>query len=76
MLGTASMAVPAGIIGGPLGTRVPSNAAERGSTRAEVTRGKADADVRALAASYGSVLLVISMRFTSFAVSGRAGTRR
>jgi hypothetical protein len=74
MLGTASTAVTAWIICGPLGTRVPSNAAERGPTGAEVTRGRAGADVQALAASYVSVLLVISMRFTS--LTSRVATER
>jgi hypothetical protein len=76
MLGTASTAVTAGIVCGPVGTRVPSNAADRRSTRAEATRGKAGADVQTLAASNVFELLVISMRVTPFAVSGRAETRR
>jgi hypothetical protein len=63
MLGTASTAVTAEIICGPLGTRVPSNAA----TGAEVTRERAGADVQTLAASYVSELLVISIAVTSLA---------
>jgi hypothetical protein len=76
MLGTASTAVTAGIICGPLGKRVPSNATGRGSTGAEATRGRAGADVQTLAASYVSELLVISIAVHLPGVSGRAGTRR
>jgi hypothetical protein len=61
MLRTASMAATAGIVCGPLGTRVPSNATERGSTRTEATCGTAGADVQTLAASNVSVLFVISI---------------
>jgi len=64
MLGTASTAVTVGIICGPLGARVPSNAAGRGATGAEV-RGRAGADVQTLAASNVSELLVISIAVTS-----------
>jgi hypothetical protein len=75
MLGTASTAVVAGIVCGPVGTRVPWNAAEYGSTRIEATRRVAGADVQAMAAGFVSVQVNFIAGHLPL-VSSRAGTRR